>query len=125
MKLSVAWLFDHIDGSMTDYDINDLVHKLALTTAEIDGVTRITLATNNFTLARVTSVAEETVKLACGQFDTDIALPNRSDIVEGAVYFVTKESKDKYRWTTLTDFHSEKEGLVPAISCTQKEFEGS
>lgn len=125
MKLSVAWLFDHIDGSMTDYSIDDLVHKLALTTAEIDGVTRITLNANNFTLARVTNLNAETVTLTCGQFDTDITLPTRSDLVEGAVYFVTKEAKDKYRWTTLTDFHSEKEGLVPAISCTQKEFEGS
>lgn len=125
MKLSVAWLFDHIAGSMTDYDINDLVHKLALTTAEIDGVTRITLNTNNFTLARVISVSDETVALLCGQFDTDIMLPKRSDVVEGAVYFVTKESQGKYRWSTLADFYAEKEGLVPAISCTQREFEGA
>ncbi|MGE0009254.1 MAG: phenylalanine--tRNA ligase subunit beta [Candidatus Babeliales bacterium] len=125
MKLSLAWIFDHIAASMTDYDINDLVHKLALTTAEIDGVTRITFNANNFTLARVTSLTDESVTLTCGQFDTDIVLPRRSDIIEDAVYFVTKEAKATYRWSTLLDFHANKDGLMPAITCSQKEFEGA
>ena len=125
MKLSLAWLFDHIAGSPTDYTIDELVKKLSLTTAEIDAVTRVTSNLSNFTLARVTGVTDETVTLTCGQLDTESILPRRSDVVEGAVYFVTKEEQGKCRWTTLADFHATKEGLVPAVSCTQKEFEGA
>lgn len=125
MKLSVAWLFDHIAGSPTDYSIDELVKKLALTTAEIESVTRVTFNTSNFTLARVIELTDQTAKVVCGQKETESTLPKRVDVVEGAVYFVTKDAQNTWRWTTLADFHAAKEGLFPAIHCTQKEFEGA
>lgn len=125
MKLSLAWLFDHIEGSLSDYAIQDIVHKLALTTAEVDGVERVTFNVGQFTLARVTGITDEVVTVACGQSDDQITLPKRTDVVEGSVYFVTKDAQGKNRWTTLADFNATKEGLVPAISCTQREFEGA
>lgn len=125
MKLSLLWIFDHIEGAMQDYDVQELAKKLSITTAEIESVTRLKTNIHTFTLARVIKITEDAVTVACGQKDTEATLPLRVDAIEGAVYFITKEPKAAARWSTIADFHGDKIGLMPAISCTQKEFEGT
>lgn len=44
MKLSIAWIFDHLNtsgASWKDYSVPDLAQKLTMTTAEIERVTPI------------------------------------------------------------------------------------
>ena len=42
MKISVAWIFDHIDADWSKVSIFTLVEKFNKTTAEIEGVTPLT-----------------------------------------------------------------------------------
>ena len=47
MKLSIAWIFYHINANWKKIDINDLVNKFNKTTAEIESFKKVTTDINN------------------------------------------------------------------------------
>ena len=53
MKLSLSWIFDHIEGSWRDHDVEHIVAKFNQTTAEIEHVYPINFELNNFALSKV------------------------------------------------------------------------
>ncbi len=57
MKLSVAWIFDHIDADRRSVDITDMVLTFNRTTAEIEGFERLSIDTHALALVQVISIS--------------------------------------------------------------------
>jgi phenylalanyl-tRNA synthetase beta chain len=51
-------------------------------------------------------------------------LPTRSDAAQGLCFIIKKNAKNSYAWATLTDWHSTKEGLLPAMHITPEQMRG-
>ena len=91
MKLSVAWIFDHIQADWKQADIPRLVDTFNRTTAEIEHFYKVSLDLDIFTLARVMSVRPDTVVVESSELKKEISLPYRDDDVEGQLFLVKKE----------------------------------
>ena len=53
MKLSLSWIFEHINGGWRRYKIEDLVEKFNKTTAEIDNFYPLKLDLDNLSLVEI------------------------------------------------------------------------
>jgi len=121
MKLSLAWLFDHIDADYKTIAITDLVNRFNTTTAEIEHVTHVELNLNPYSLVTVTGMnADITVK--SDEWQREFALPLRPDAKIGTCYLVKRTVTDEgqnYSWAKVQEWHSSKEGLMPAFLCAE------
>jgi len=116
MKLSIAWIFDHIDADWKKLDMPALVQLFNKTAAEIEGVEKISLDLKNFALAQIVSTDSEKCSVEISEWKKKIELPIRDDKSGFALEsFLVKKEKDNYRWAKLTDFFCGKDGLLPAM----------
>jgi phenylalanyl-tRNA synthetase beta chain len=113
MKISIAWIFDHIDARVQDIDIPALIDKLNETTAEIEQWQKIKTDLTPFALAQIKSITKD-VHVEIPEWGKDARLPLRSDAKEGNWYLIIKEG-DAYSWTLSTDLGGYKEMILPAI----------
>lgn len=122
MKISIAWIFDHIDADYRTIDIANLMQKLNEITAEIEHEYAVSVDLSNLSLAQLTATTNECTVLSV-EWDTKMTLPKRADAKEGRVYLIAKEGK-KYRWATTLDFGGQKEMLLPAMNADKKMLNG-
>src|ERR1700679_4143332 len=114
MKLSLAWIFDHLDADYTSVDITDLVNRFNKSTAEIETYEKITTPSDALFLAQVQKISTSEVTLLCAELKKTVTVSARSDAKENSLFLIKKED-DTYRWAALTDVGSAKEGLMPAL----------
>lgn len=114
MKLSVAWIFDHIDADYKTQDIPRLVDLFNQTTAEIEGFERITISLDQFALARVQSMDAESVRVNIPEWQEEAVLPFREDARDGQ-WFLIKRTPKGYQWAQPADVGSAKECTIPAL----------
>lgn len=124
MKLSMAWIFDHINADYTKYDVMQLVHKFNLTTAEIERIEKVSFDVSDFTLAQIINIATDTIRLYSREFNQEIELPFRQDCVNEYFYVLVKDN-GSWRWARMQDWKSTKDGLLPAFSCAGLQCAGS
>ncbi len=115
MKLSLAWIFDHIKASWKDVDVTKLIAQFGSITAEVEDVKHIQLDLTAITLAKILSITSLGIVAESAEFKKKFSLPERAGIEPGHYYLVKKAGRS-YRWCTLGDIGSEKEGLVPQLS---------
>jgi len=123
MKISVSWIFDHIDSDWKQYDIADLVAKFNKTTAEIEGFYKVDIDLKQFSLAEVIEVDKEQATVSSSEWKQQFQLPFRCDLQMGDVCLI-KKTGDGVSWAKLTDMHCEKEGFVPVLLVSQKLIAG-
>lgn len=124
MKLSIAWIFDHIDADWRDIDIADLVRQFNLSVAEIEGVNPVKISLDQLTLVQVrsgasdalTSQTAQTVEVYSQELGKTYELPARADAQMGH-FFMVKKTKDGVVWARGIDVGSEKDYVLPAIDC--------
>ncbi|MEX0939912.1 MAG: phenylalanine--tRNA ligase subunit beta [Candidatus Babeliales bacterium] len=124
MKLSLSWIFDHIIGSWKEHDIPSLIDTFNKTTAEIEQFKHIHLDLSNYFLARVVQFDDKQAVVFCPELATELKLPFRDDLQENNTYVIKKDLKT-IRWATLTDWYSQKEGFISAVSCSEDNLTGS
>lgn len=124
MKLSLAWIFDHIVNPLSRYDVADIVDRFNKTTAEIESWQTITFNKESFAIGKVTFVDTEKVIVHCPEWHKDFELPSRLDAREGAFFVITQQKKI-CRWATNSDWHSSKEGLLAAVFVPEAQMRGS
>ncbi len=64
MKLSVAWIFDHINADWRSLDIAALVTTCNQKVAEIEGYTKLSLDLSQLSMAQVKTVAAQVTVLS-------------------------------------------------------------
>lgn len=119
MKLSVAWIFDHIGSDWRKIPIDQLVEKFNKTTAEIEGYSRVTVDLDLFSLVRVVSVDKAGVLAKSSEWKKELQLPARDDAKKGALFLVKRDGKN-YSWATLADLHCPKDGLMVSLHVDEK-----
>ena len=130
MKLSIAWIFDHIDADWKKQDINNLVKRFNQVTAEIEDFYKVEFDLKNFSLAKVVDDGVKNFKVSIPEWKTELELPcrelkkhflpeNFSDLA-----FLVYKDNDKIRWATLADFNVDKDGLLAPVSVSDGDLKG-
>lgn len=123
MKLSLAWLFDHIDADWRTIDVQKMVNLFNQKTAEIEGFQTFKIDLQKFAAAKVISSNQNLVAVEVPEWKHTIDMFVRTDIQIGQMYLIVKE-RDSYSWAKQSDLASEKEGLLPAVHIDQQDING-
>lgn len=122
MKLSLAWLFDHIDADWRKIDVAQLVNRFNKMVAEIEGFEKIEIKLDAMAAVKVIKVTSNTVEVHCPEWKHTIDMPTR-EAKEGQVYLIHKIN-DQYRWASTKDFGSDKDTWFPPLSLNENEISG-
>lgn len=121
MKLSLAWIFDHIDANWKDSCIDELAKRFNTVTAEIERFEPLVFELEALTLARVEKQDEGTCTVFAPEWKMHgLELPFRQDAVIGNFYFIKKNDRGAFSWVTMTDFKQDSHALMPAFDVTQE-----
>lgn len=124
MKISLTWLFDHLEGSWHDYDVDELVSRFNRTTAEIESYKKIVIDLGQYALAHVVDSKDHEVVLFCREWNKEVLLPARREAQIHDIFLI-KRYGSSFAWASLDDMHADKEGLFPAVFVEEKELDGS
>lgn len=127
MKLSMRWIFDHIDlGSLKLEDINikELVDLFSLNSAEIESLDYVNTSLDRLTLAQVKSIDNMQAILYSPELKKEIILPLEKDILLNSVYLVKQDYKNFYR-ATLKDLGSSNTTLLPNVYVSDEDLSGN
>jgi len=127
MKLSLAWIFDHIDANWQDHDIKHIFARFNAVTAEIDHLHTIDFHMNNFALCKVIKITDSTCQVIIPEFGSksgeEFTVSFRTDIKINNFYMLKREDQ-KFVWASLADFGVDKGGLLPALDATDQDLDG-
>ena len=122
MKVSIAWIFDHIDADYHKIEVPDLLSKLNQITAEIEGYHKIDTQLDHFTLVTIQSITKE-IHAFSAELQKKMSLPKRVDAQEDGCYLVITKDND-FRWATSIDLGGQKEMLLPALHIDEGKQKG-
>lgn len=122
MKISLAWVFDHIDVPFHTVDIPKVLELFTKHTAELEGWEKFSIDTNQFYVAHIAQVGAS-ISGILPENNKTIDLPFRKDLAVGQYAFVKKDGLS-YAWATLQDFGCQKDGLLNAIFMTLDQAQG-
>lgn len=120
MKLSLSWIFDHLEIDWKDCDIQQLIAKFNVTTAEVERYYKVAVDLSTLSAATVVEKTDIAVVVNSTEWNKKFSLPHRPDAKVGDVFLITRTG-----WATIADLKGEKEGLMPAITLEDKELDGS
>lgn len=123
MKLSLAWIFDHIDADWRHQNIDEIVTRFNAVTAEIESVQAHCVDLTPYSMVRVES-CDDVCSVLVFDHNELRDMPGRPDMQQG-LYYMVKQVQDHYDWANLADFDVEKKGLLPAFDITEKQAQGS
>ncbi|HSC25354.1 MAG TPA: phenylalanine--tRNA ligase subunit beta [Candidatus Babeliales bacterium] len=118
MKISLNWIFDHIQGKLSDINISQLVDIFIKTTAEIESWKEVILNVNVLTLARVVSATENAIIVRSIEHNREYSMSLRDDIVINSWYMIFDDG-GMPKWATSVIFGGIKEMLLPAFDITE------
>ncbi|MFA6527685.1 MAG: phenylalanine--tRNA ligase subunit beta [Candidatus Babeliales bacterium] len=121
MKLSLAWIFDHINAAWHEQDINHIVERFNAITAEIEHIETIKFDLSSCALCLFSSAASNGWAVSVPEWNMTVTLPARPEVFsdKGQHYFMVKKVGDALVWATLADFGVDKGGLIPEIEADQ------
>ena len=114
MKLSLAWIFDHIDADWKVIDVSQLVEVFNKTTAEIEAWHKSTIEVESFSLAQIVSVHDDYIMLYSPEWKAEFKLSLRPNVFTEQWYLIRTRS-DSYEWATTSDLDSGKEVMLPTL----------
>ncbi|MEX0849255.1 MAG: phenylalanine--tRNA ligase subunit beta [Candidatus Dependentiae bacterium] len=123
MKISIAWVFDHLNADYKTVDIDQLVKLFNQKVAEIEGYYTVEIPLDKLFIARVADVAAEHVQLHITQTNETIQLPKREHLKVGQHYLIKKDDK-KTCWAMAHDFGGQKDQILPEIFCNEQQARG-
>jgi phenylalanyl-tRNA synthetase beta chain len=127
MKLSLSWIFDHIDADWQKQDPSHIAARFNQVTAEIEHVATVSWDLKPFFIGTIISSHQAAIQLDVPELGKKIELPfARLDTSynQATTAFMVKQDGANYRWATLADFDSDKDGLMPAFYATADDLAG-
>ncbi|MCL5436585.1 MAG: phenylalanine--tRNA ligase subunit beta [Candidatus Dependentiae bacterium] len=123
MKISIAWIFDHIRADWRDCDIPALVARMSATIGEIDSCEHITIDRGQFFLAEVESCGAQETTLRLCERKKSFRLPARADAIGSGIFLIVAVERG-YRWAQLSDLGGSRKDLVPALHISAEDAAG-
>ncbi|MFC1894464.1 phenylalanine--tRNA ligase subunit beta [Candidatus Dependentiae bacterium] len=129
MKLSISWIFDHIDADFKKQDIDYLIKKFNSVSAEIEASYKVKFDLSNFALCKFEESENEQVVSFIPEWNEEAILSVRNDyrsfIQDQDIYCLVKKTGNKIEWATLRDFDLDKDGLIPPLDASEKDLSGN
>lgn len=127
MKLSLAWIFDHIDADWKKQDIDLIFKRFNAVTAEIENFNTYSVDLNNFFMGSIVEQNDSGVTLKIPELSFNVNLSNRSignDLLEVGLgsCFMIKRDSNGFSWASALDFGIDKASLLPAFDVAQEDL---
>jgi phenylalanyl-tRNA synthetase beta chain len=123
MKILLSWLCEHLKTAPNAVNVTQLINLFNTKTAEIESFKQVFFNTSEFFLIQATSI-DATVQAQCPELNTAISMPKRTDAISGKWYLAIMHNST-WRWASMTDFASEKDGLLPAVHVDEADRAGA
>jgi len=124
MKISIAWIFDHIAADWKTVDVAALVARFNQVTAEIEGFQKIVLPLDQLSLVQIKEVGTDAVTVYSAEWQQEYTLRSRHDAQQGS-FFMVRRHDSGVDWACAQDFFCAKDSLLPAFNCSQTALDGS
>lgn len=117
MKLSIAWIFDHIDADWQTINVYELFKKFNASTAEIEKIIPFSFDTKPISFASITHISNDFITAYSPEWDKEFNLTHRADAIANNWYLIKRPSSasSPAQWVTMHDLGSTKEHPLPAI----------
>ncbi len=123
MKLSLSWVFDHINAELAAQDVDALLIALGKTTAEIDGVVQFSCDWKRFFVATVHSIEKDSIVVFIPELKKNLSLPLRDDVQVGEQVLLLKD--DGYAWATYQHIGGDRSADIPTIYVPEEQVAGA
>lgn len=124
MKLSLSWIFDHIQGSWKEHDIPALIDRMSITTVEIDDWQYHAWNLEEFTVATFIASQGANSTVMSPELKQELIVAKRDDAQPGSCYMLKKDAKG-WRWATHADFGGAKDTLLPRFFVADAALQGA
>jgi len=129
MKLSLAWIFDHIVippkvGSITLEYAHSIIRQVTRCTTEVELVETIHIDRHSFTVAQCIYQEDDFVILRDYEYSKEFRLPHRPDGTLDAWYLLIL-TDHQARYATARDVGGSRDHEMPAMHITEAERHGS
>lgn len=114
MKLSLSWIFDHIDADWKKVDVKKLVSDFNQKVAEIESFYQFHIDLEHLAVAQITEQDEESVTVRCPEWNISTQLSRRKEVFQGDWVFI-KRTDSHYEWALDTHFGGYKDIILPAF----------
>ena len=125
MKISIAWVFDHIDtssihGDWQSIDMVDLINRFNQTTAEIEHMQKVSVNVDILHLAQVQTINDTTCSV---RDETGIThtLPIRNNLEIGQWYLI--KQAESIIWVAMHDLGGSRDILIPALMVEESQIQ--
>lgn len=127
MKVSLSWIFDHINASLTDYSIEDIIVPFNQKTAEIEHYYPVSLPLEKLAVATTIINQGSTFKVTIPEWKKEAALPSRKELLgQDASFLVYQDPVSQIiEWATYQHLCLNKQDLLPAFFVTEEEKNGA
>lgn len=117
MKISMAWVFDHIDtssihGDWQSIDMVDLINRFNQTTAEIEHMQKISVDLDALHLAQVQTINDTTCSVG-DETGATHTLPIRNNLEIGQSYLI--KQTNSVTWASMHDIGGSRDIAMPAL----------
>lgn len=115
MKLSLSWIFDHINADWKTVAVTDLVTRFTTQVAEVGHVDYLRFDFTHYSFVTITHKKDTEIHVHSPEWNSLHILTTRPDVQEGKVYLIYKDELTSIvRWATTKDVGGQKEELLPA-----------
>jgi phenylalanyl-tRNA synthetase beta chain len=114
MKVSLNWIFDHIDSDVHKVNVAQLVSLFIKTTAEIEEWRAVSFDADQFTLVKVLSMTEQIIEVYSPELNKNLSLTRWTDVAVGSWYLVYSQD-NKFFLATMRSVGGTKDTLLPAV----------
>ena len=128
MKVSLAWIFDHISAERKREDVDQIVSLFNQITAEIESIHHWSYDLDSLAFALFQEAgAAPYWSFYIPEWDISLQLPARQSsddeiLKHPDIVFLVKREKDEVRFAMYADIGSDREGELPAFFCRKKEL---
>ena len=117
MKISIAWVFDHIDtssmhGGWQSINMAELINRFNQTTAEIEHMQKVSVNLDVLRLAQVQAINNTTCSLR-DEAGAQHTLPIRNSLEVGQWYLI--KHTNSAAWASMQDVGGNRDILMPAL----------
>ena len=133
MKLSLSWIFDHIDADWQKQNVDKIVEKFNQVTAEIDDFYTVKFDLTDFAMGKVLKIEKDSFTISIPEWKKEVKLKAQDISIyclpeQKNLYFIMRKhgkSGEKINFATVQDFGVEKEGILPPVDAKDSDLNGS
>lgn len=130
MKLSLAWIFDHINASLPSQNIDELVTKFNEVSAEVDGIHYVSYDLKQLFVGIVNGTTATATEVFIPELSKAVELPLRKDAqstskTHPSYVYLIKQTETGFDWTNHTDFGQDRATPTPLMDLEIKHHTGS